>query len=110
MDEDFEEKGYRACSLQFTVFVAVGEAWGTYGHLVSQTRRVILYLIYLKSIYTNVLTLIVKNKSLCVVSACPPLPPGTAYVHLTVVRAQGVSANLNRRCQVFLKGIQAFHF
>ena len=40
----------------------------------------------------------------------PTLPPGTAYVHLTVVRAQGVSANLNRRCQVFLKGIQAFHF
>ena len=71
MDEDFEEK--RISSVFPPVYsVAVGEAWGTYGHLVSQTRRVILYLIYLKFICTNVLTLIVKNKSLCVVSACPP--------------------------------------
>ena len=78
-------------SLQFTEFVAEGEAWGTYGHSVSQTRRVILNLIYLKFIHTNILILMIKRKSLRVASTCPPLPPGITHVHLTVVRTQGVS-------------------
>ena len=54
-DEDLKEKSISSEFLQFTVFVAEGEAWGTYGHLVSQTRRVILYLICLKCIRTNIL-------------------------------------------------------
>ena len=37
-DKDLKEKWILSEFLQFTVFVAEGEAWGTYGHLVSQTR------------------------------------------------------------------------
>ena len=36
-DKDLKEKRILSEFLQFTVFVAEGEAWGTYGHLVSQT-------------------------------------------------------------------------
>ena len=43
-DKDLKEKRISSEFLQFTVFVAKGEAWGTYEHLVSKTRRVILYL------------------------------------------------------------------
>ena len=48
-----------------------------------------------------------------------PLPPGTTYVQLTVVRAcpgrkgqilPSRMVNLKWRCQVFLWGIQVFHF
>ena len=71
-DKDLKEKRISSEFLQFKVFVAEGEAWGTCGHLVSQTRRVILYLICLKFICTNILILMKKYKSLCVVSTCPP--------------------------------------
>ena len=37
-DKDLKEKRILSRFLQFTVFVAEGEARGTYGHLVSQTR------------------------------------------------------------------------
>ena len=37
-DKDLKEKRILSEFLQFTVFVAEGEARGTYGHLVSQTR------------------------------------------------------------------------
>ena len=88
-DKDLKEKRISSEFLQFTVFVAESEAWGTCGHLVSQMRRVILYLICLKFICTNILILMKKHKSLCVVSTCP-LPPGSTRVQLTVVRAHGV--------------------
>ena len=84
-----KKKEYRVSSLQFTVFVAEGEAWGTYGHLVRQTKRVILYMRYINFTRTNILILMIKHKSLCVVSTSP-LPPSTTRMHLTVVRAQRV--------------------
>ena len=58
-----KEKEYRVSSLQFTVFVAEGEVWGTYGHL---------------------------NTGAYVLFQPAPLLPGTTQVHLTVVRAKGV--------------------
>ena len=73
-DKDLKEKRISSEFLQFTVFVAKGEAWGTYEHLVSKTRRVILYLIGLKFIFANILILMIKHKSLCVVSTYPWLP------------------------------------
>ena len=73
-DKDLKEKRISSEFLQFTVFVAKGEAWGTYKHLVSKTRRVILYLICLKFICANILILMIKHNSLCVVSTYPWLP------------------------------------
>ena len=70
-DKDLKEKRIPSEFLQFTVFVAKGEAWGTYEYLVSKMRRVILYLICLKFICANILILMIKHKSLCVVSTCP---------------------------------------
>ena len=116
-DKDLKEKRIQSEFLQFTVFVAEGKAWGTYRHLVSQTRRVILYLICLKFICTNILIPMIKHQSLCVVSTCPPpawynscaidcrLCPGSKGQTLP-----SRMVNLKWRCQVFLQGIQVFHF
>ena len=108
-DEDLKEKRISSEFLQFTVFVAEGEAWGAYGHLVSQTRRVIFYSICLFLIRTNILILMIKHNSLCVVSTYPP----TARYNSCAIDCRPClgskdqtlpsrMVNLKRRCQVSL--------
>ena len=108
-DEDLKEKMILSEFLRFTVFVAEGEAWGAYGHLVSQTRRVILYLICLKFICTNILILMIKQKSLCVVSTCrPPARYNSCAIDCRPCPGSkdqtlpSWMVNLKRGCQVFL--------
>ena len=116
-DEDLKEKRILSEFLRFTVFVAEGEAGGAQGHLVNQTRRVILYLICLKFICTNILILMIKQKSLCVVSTCPP-PARYNSCAIDCRPCPGSKdqtlpsrmVNLKRGCQVFLQGIQVHHF
>ena len=108
-DEDLKEKRISSEFLQFTVFVAEGEALGAYGQLVSQTRRVIFYSICLFLIRTNILILMIKQKSFNVVSTYPP----PARYNLCAINCRPClgskgqtlpsrMVNLKRRCQVSL--------
>ena len=112
-NEDLKEKMILSEFLRFTVFVAEG----AYGHLVSQTRRVILYLICLKFICTNILILMIKQKSLCVVSTCrPPARYNSCAIDCRPCPGSkdqtlpSRMVNLKRGCQVFLQGIQVYPF